>query len=200
MRVYKQSNAPGGPVRADSAVQAARILARRVFGCQGRVESFHATDIRWHEIGPGFGRIGGRGWRALLVLAPTAEQRVTGLGYTRRSLEVFIAHGETDTGEAGATAAVRYRTEVAATAAAAPERAAAATAAAAEWAASAPIRAAERAAAAAARAAAEAWRVNMWAAAVERQRAADRRRTRKAGWRRNVRRKDRVVMRKERLA
>lgn len=197
MKTYKQSGAGGGPVRADSAVQAARILARRVFGCQGRVESFHATDIRWHEIGPGFGRIGGRGWRALLVLAPTAEQRVTGLGYTRQSVEVFIAHGETDVGFAGATAAVRYRTEVAAAAAAAPERAAAAAA---EWAASAPIRAAAAAAAALARAASETWRINMWAAAVERMRAADRRRARKAGWRRGIRRKNRVIMRKERLA
>ena len=82
----------GKAITADSAAAAALALARRDYGDCGGVESLRMIGRSWQNICGG-GRICGKVWRAMLVLQPTAEQRFTGIGYTRRQRVVRIIEG-----------------------------------------------------------------------------------------------------------
>lgn len=87
----------GGPVRAESAAQAADRLAKRVFGKQGRVESLVYVARTWKPNEFGGGAIVGKSWAAVLVLAPTAEQQywgnINGQHYQRAALPIVITEG-----------------------------------------------------------------------------------------------------------
>ena len=83
----------GGAITAASAAEAARRLARRHFGSQGQVESLRMVARSWQPNGWGGGSICGKVWRAVVILAPTAEQRYTGVGYTRQQRVILMVEG-----------------------------------------------------------------------------------------------------------
>ena len=83
----------GGAITAASAAEAARRLARRHFGSQGQVESLRMVARSWQPNGWGGGSICGKVWRAVIILAPTAEQRYTGVGYTRQQRVILMVEG-----------------------------------------------------------------------------------------------------------
>lgn len=83
----------GGSVKAESAAAAALRLARRLYGTQGRVESLRMVGRSWQPNGWGGGSICGKVWRAQVILAPTAEQRYTGDGYSRQQRVILMIEG-----------------------------------------------------------------------------------------------------------
>ena len=83
----------GGAITAASAAEAARRLARRHFGSQGQVESLRMVARSWQPNGWGGGSICGKVWRAVVILAPTAEQRYTGDGYSRQQRVILMVEG-----------------------------------------------------------------------------------------------------------
>ena len=83
----------GGAITAETAAIAARRLARREYGTQGRVESLRMVGRSWKPNGWGGGAIVGKVWRAVVILAPTDEQRYLGTGYTRQQRVIRIIEG-----------------------------------------------------------------------------------------------------------
>ena len=88
----------GGPVRAESAAEAAERLARRLYGKQGRVESLVYVARTWRPNGFGGGAVVGKAWQAVLILAPTAEQQYYGnidgrQHYRRAAISVLLVEG-----------------------------------------------------------------------------------------------------------
>lgn len=84
---------PGIRVTACDAQAAAATLARRVFGEQSGVESFWYAGRTYRPNGYGGGSVTGKAFRALLTTTPTAEQRYSGTGYERHSVEIVLATG-----------------------------------------------------------------------------------------------------------
>ena len=83
----------GGAIAADTAAAAARRLARRHYGSQGRVESLRMVARSWRPNGWGGGSICGKVWRAVIIVAPTAEQRYSGDGYSRQQRVILMVEG-----------------------------------------------------------------------------------------------------------
>lgn len=90
MRTYRHDG-PGGPVRATSAAQAAQVLARRVYGSRGSVESLLFVARRWASNGYGGSAFAGKAWAAVLTLPPDDRQRWAGIAGQRA--EVRITEG-----------------------------------------------------------------------------------------------------------
>lgn len=79
---------PGGPVRATSAAHAARVLARRLYGPGGHVESLLFVARRWASNGYGGSAFAGKAWAAVLTLPPDDRQRWAGIAGQRRELTI----------------------------------------------------------------------------------------------------------------
>lgn len=86
-RLYRHDG-PGRPVRATSAAHAARVLARRLYGPGGRVESLLFVARRWASNGYGGSAFAGKAWSAVLTLPPDDRQRWAGIAGQRRELTI----------------------------------------------------------------------------------------------------------------
>ena len=91
MRTYRHDG-PGGPVRAGSAARAAMVLARRVYGSRGSVESFLFVARVWASNGYGGSAFAGKTWAATLILPPDDRQRFLG-GYNAPRRQIAITEG-----------------------------------------------------------------------------------------------------------
>lgn len=92
MRTYRHDG-PGGPVRATSAARAALILARRIYGKRGSVESLLFIARRWASNGYGGSAFAGKTWTAVVILPPDERQRWLG-GYSVPRRELRITEGK----------------------------------------------------------------------------------------------------------
>lgn len=90
-RTYTHDGA-GGPVRAASAADAARILAKRAYGRHSGVESLLFVARTFAGNGFGGNGLGGKEWTATIVSLPTAEQRIMG-GFVQQRATIGIKTG-----------------------------------------------------------------------------------------------------------
>jgi len=94
--VIYRHNGKGGPVRAGSAGEAARMLARREFGRFSRVESIWLAARGWTPGEWGGGEVVRKSWHVVIATAASPEQRYSG-DYARRAREITLS----DTGSSG---------------------------------------------------------------------------------------------------
>lgn len=96
MNVTKKRNlyrhdGPGGPVRAVSASHAARILARRLFGCAGCVRNVALSARRWTPYDVGGGKITAKAWN--VIVARMGDERERMFNVRQPSVEIRVTEG-----------------------------------------------------------------------------------------------------------